>query len=162
MAMFGKRKSATKTAPQANTGFGSPAANTSSIARAVLVPAVSTMISDGDISDFELAQLSNLCSFSPIFMPMESDHLHHMIKDIISEIARNGHPEAIKNAATMLTPALCETALCFAVRVALADGFIDENEKNSLSQTGYFMNIAENDFARIVDVVAMMQRPIAA
>ena len=164
--MFGKRQSETAQpapAPQYNMSqFAGTPQSTTQIARAVLTPAVSTMISDGDISDWELVQLSNVCSFSPIFFEIDGDAMHGMVRAIIDEIRLQGHAETIKRAAVSLSPNLRETALCFALRVALADGRIDEGEKNSISQTGYFMDIEPAVFDQILAVVAMMQRPPTA
>ena len=169
MAMFGKKVAAVsapaspapQVAVQAEPQFTSGSAPSEAIARCVLIPAVSTMIADGDVSEFELAQISNLCMFSPIYLPLGGEKVQMMVKDIIDEIATHGHPETIKRAAGMLSPELRETALCYAMRVALADGYIDEGEKNSLRQTGYFMEIEPAVFDKIFSVVAMMQRPAA-
>jgi len=166
MAMFRRRKSLVCDAPapeeqadsQPEVGFYSD----ESIARAVLTPAISTMIADGEVSEFETTQIANLCAFSPIYLPLGGERVHNMIHEIINEIGSKGHPETIKQAAGSLSPALRETALCFALRVALADGHINENEKNSLVQTGHFMEIGQDVFERILSVVAMMQRPAAA
>lgn len=144
--------------PQPDFGFHTDEA----VARAVLTPAVSTMVADGDVSEFETTQIANLCAFSPIYLPLGGERVQRMIGEIINEIGSKGHPETIKQAASRLSPPLRETALCFAMRVALADGHINENEKNSLSQTGYYMDIKEEVFERILSVVAMMQRPAAA
>ena len=166
MAMFGKKTSAVSApagaAPQADVQFSAAPVPEQAIARSVLIPAVSTMIADGDVSEFELAQISNLCMFSPIYLPLGGEKVQMLVKDIIDEISTDGHPETIKRAAEMLSPALRETALCFAMRVALADGHVDEGEKNSLSQTGYFMGIEPAVFDNILSVVAMMQRPATA
>jgi tellurite resistance protein len=57
---------------------------------------------------------------------------------------------------------LRETALCFAMRIALADGKIEEGEKASLAQTAAHMEIPLERFQQIFDVVAIMQRPPSA
>ena len=166
MAMFGKKTSTVSApvgaAPQADVQLSAAPVSDQAIARSVLIPAVSTMIADGDVSEFELAQISNLCVFSPIYLPLGGEKVQMLVKDIIDEISTHGHPETIKRAAEMLSPALRETALCFAMRVALADGHVDDGEKNSLSQTGYFMGIEPAVFDNILSVVAMMQRPATA
>ncbi|MEM1300707.1 MAG: tellurite resistance TerB family protein [Pseudomonadota bacterium] len=128
------------------------------VAKAVLTPAVSTMIADGSVDDSELAQLSNVVSFSPIFFQLDKNGLTGLVKEVISEIQAKGHDATIQAAATGLSPALCETALCFAARIALADGRLDEGEKASLAQTGHHMNISQDAFGKILDVVIMMQR----
>ncbi|MCI4662145.1 MAG: tellurite resistance TerB family protein [Neomegalonema sp.] len=132
------------------------------IARAVLTPAVSTMISDGSVHDSELSQLTNLCSFSPIFVPYDAQALSSLVQDIIGKIEAEGHDAVIAQAAEHLSPSLRETALCFAARIALADGRLDDGEKASLAQTGYHMQIPASIFEKVIEVVAMMQRPANA
>ncbi len=166
MAMFGEAQS-TDNAPQTSVRHmdSQIAASTGSdvsIAQSVLTPAVSTMIADGSVSEFELVQISNLCAFSPIFLPLGADRIHAMVKVIIDEIGSNGHAETIQRAAGALSPKLRETALCFAMRIALADGHVDEKEMNSLAQTGHFMEIEPSAFDKILSVVVMMQRPATA
>lgn len=149
MAIFGKKS-------------GANIVRNEAVARAVLVPSVSTMVSDGDVSDAELAQLSNACAFSPIFCKFSQEEMHAMIRSIISEISASGHPATIKKAAQALTPPLRETALCFAMRIALADGRVDDGEKNALSATGQLMQIPTEKFGQIFQFVVMMQRPAVA
>ncbi|MEM8839002.1 MAG: hypothetical protein AAGE89_12980, partial [Pseudomonadota bacterium] len=40
--------------------------------KAALTPATATMVADGSVSEVEIAQLANMCSFSPIFFGTES------------------------------------------------------------------------------------------
>lgn len=128
-------------------------------ARAVLTPAVSTMVADGSIDRSELTQLCNVCSFSPIFFQTSQKELEAMVGAVIDEIRRSGHDATIAAAARGLSPALRETALCFAMRIAFADGRVEEGERNSLARTATHMEIAMPTFEKIIEVVAMMQRP---
>ncbi len=128
------------------------------LAQAVLTPAVSTMIGDGEVDSSEIAQLINACSFSPVFFQLKESDLKGLIPTIIKEIKANGHDAAIQAAAGKLSPALRETALCFAVRIALADGKIEDGEKASLGQTAHHMQIAPDTFGKIFEVMVMMQR----
>lgn len=136
--------------------------NDSGIAAAVLVPSVSTMIADGEVNDAELLQLSNVCAFSPIFLPLGADAVMDMAKDIIDDISREGHMPVIERAVAKLSPALRETALCYAMRIALADGHLDDGEKAALSATAGTMDVSVESFNKIFEVVVMMQRPETA
>ena len=149
MAIFGKKMSAS-------------ASRNDTVARAVLVPAVSTMVADGEVSQVELDQLSNVCGFSPIFFKYTQDEMLGMIREIIDEISQSNVPTVVKKATKDLSPPLRETALCFAMRIAVADGRLDENEKSVLAGTASVMGISQEKFGVIFEVVAMMQRPAAA
>ena len=132
------------------------------IARSVITPAVSVMIADGNVDESELAQLSNLCGFSPIFMHYDSKTLTEMVKSIIETIQAKGHQGALSEASGHLSPPLRETALTFAMRLAFADGRIEDGEKNALAATAGIMEIPQDMFSKILEVVAIMQRPVTA
>ena len=149
MAIFGKRKSAASV-------------RNDMVAKAVITPAVSTMVSDGSVSQVELSQLANLCSFSPIYFNYTQPEVERLIAEILQEIASYGHHAAIQRAGASLTPALSETALCFAMRIALADGIVEEGERNALALTAQTLGIHPDTFGKILEIVAMMQRPAMA
>ena len=137
-------------------------ATNANVARSVLTPAISTMIADGDISGFESTQIANLCAFSPIYGDVSRSDLDGMIEEVLEDIVNQGHPETIRRAGAALSPALRETALCFAMRIAMADGSINEDERETLVQTAEQLAIDPAIFDQILDVVTMMQRPAAA
>ncbi|MEM9724455.1 MAG: tellurite resistance TerB family protein [Pseudomonadota bacterium] len=129
------------------------------VARAVLTPAISTMVGDGEINDAETAQINNLIAFSPIFQEHGPAAISAFIQTILAAIQKNGHEATIKEAAGELTMPLRETAMCFALRMALADGKIEDGEKASLSQTGHYMEIPPETFGKMLEILAMLQRP---
>ena len=129
------------------------------VARAVLTPAVSTMVGDGEVNEAELAQINNLIAFSPIFFEHGPATVSAYIQHTIDQIAKKGHEATIRDAASQLSQPLRETAMCFAIRMALADGKVEEGEKNSLAQTGHFMEIPPETFQKMLEVLAMLQRP---
>ena len=129
------------------------------LARAVLTPAISTMVGDGEVNDAEMAQINNLIAFSPIFFEHGPATITAYINYTIEQIAQKGHEATIKDAAAQLSQPLRETAMCFAIRMALADGKIEEGEKNSLAQTGHYMEIPPESFGKMLEVLAMLQRP---
>ena len=132
------------------------------IARAVITPSVSTMIADGRIDAAEIAQLHNACSFSPIFAGIGVDKVTALVEEIIAEIRDKGHQQAIADCAAVLSPALRETALCFACRIALADGRVETAEEKSLILTGQHLEIPIETCEKILEVIGMLQNPPTA
>lgn len=129
------------------------------VARAVITPAVATMVADGSVSDAEMHQLINLVAFSPIFTPgVDPARVRPLIDEIQRDVERKGHQAMMRAAANALSPALRETAMCFALRVALADGRIEEGEKDALVAAAGCLQISRAVFDRIFEVVMMMQR----
>lgn len=132
------------------------------VAKAVLTPAVLTMVADGRIDPAELAQLGKVCSLTPIFADFSAEELMAMIGDILIECSDHGGPSLAQAAARSLSPALRETAMCFAMRVALADGGLAESEKETIAGMASLLLVAPESLAKIFDVTVMMQRPAVA
>lgn len=133
-----------------------------SIAQAILTPAIATMISDGEINKDEASQIANLCAFSPIYEKVDHGLLDSMIEHGINEVIVHGGEMAVRRACGSLSPAMRETALCFAIRIAMADGTINDKERHSLVETAVLLDIHSEIFEQILEVVAMMQRPAMA
>ncbi|WP_420587199.1 tellurite resistance TerB family protein [Ruegeria sp.] len=130
--------------------------------RVVLAPAVLTMAADGRIDEAEVVQLTNMLAFSPIFLPLGGKATGDMIKAVLKDLQKSGPDKVITESAQTLSPALRETAFCFAMRVAMADGVLEESEKNVLSGTASRMQLSQESFDSIIQVVTMMQRSAAA
>lgn len=128
------------------------------LARAVITPAVSTMVGDGSVNEAENAQLNNLLAFSPIFRDHGPAAISAMVQHILESIERIGHEATIQQCAQELTPELRRTALCFAMRIALADGRIEDGERASLTQTGHHLGIPPEEFGQIFEVIVMLQQ----
>ncbi|MEL6336239.1 MAG: tellurite resistance TerB family protein [Pseudomonadota bacterium] len=128
------------------------------LARAMLTPCVSAIMADGDMQAEEISQLSNLCSFSPIFHDIEPERLAEIVRELIAEIMEEGGEVKLRQAATAMPPSLRETAYCFVARIVMADGTIGEHEKMALEKIAKLLELEENVTILIEDVVRMMQR----
>ena len=128
------------------------------LAKAVATPAVSTMIADDELSAPELRQFGNLCAFSPIFAGFDEAARSRIVSEIIVDLKRHGAAKAIKAAAEALSPALRETAFCFAARIALADGRLAGEEKTAIEQIAALMAVDDGVVEKILAVIAMLQR----
>ncbi|RED13852.1 tellurite resistance TerB family protein [Pontivivens insulae] len=132
------------------------------IAKAVIAPSVLTMAADGRIDNSEIAQLANLCGFSPIFFGIEGKVISDLINQIISDVRAKGSEQVLREAAGVLSPALRETAFCFAARISLADGTIDRAEEATLAATAAVLEVNRDVLNKILDVVVILQRPANA
>ncbi|MEM6676610.1 MAG: tellurite resistance TerB family protein [Pseudomonadota bacterium] len=129
------------------------------VPRAIMAPAVSAMLADGVPAAEEISQLSNLCLFSPIFAHLAPERLAEMVREIQSEIVDRGGRTVLEEAAATLPPALRETAFCFAVRIAMADGTIPANEEKALEVIAGILGLSGVTATTIYTVIAMLQRP---
>ena len=128
-----------------------------SVAKDVLTPAILTMVADGSISDVEKTQLANMVAFSPIFAQLSGEQLVGVIDEVMKDL-KNDTAGALTGSVERLKPELRETALCFAIRIALADGHVDDGEREALIATAATMQIAPDTFGAIFEVMAMLQR----
>ncbi|MHA3914449.1 tellurite resistance TerB family protein [Halovulum sp. GXIMD14793] len=128
------------------------------MAKAVLAPATLTMISDGSVDDSELAQLANLCSFSPMFFGLVSEQIVKLINENIQEFQSKGAQAYTEEVASILSMPMRETAMVFSIRIVLADGHLDEGEKNSLGGIATVFGIPQQTFEMMFNVMIMLQR----
>lgn len=128
------------------------------LTRSVLMPSVMTMISDGSVDDGELAQLANLCSFSPIFSGQSGETTMEMIKSLAQEIITGDLQALLDQAKNNMTMEMRETAVLFAMRIAMADGRIDDGERKALLVLGQHFEIPENKFMVMFEVIGILQR----
>lgn len=127
-------------------------------ARATLAPAVLTMAADGRIADAEQAMLRNLCAFSPLYARLPVGSVEALIDSLLQDLKTLGAEAVIDQAAGVLKMPLRETAVCFAMRVAMVDGHLAHREKQALAEIAERFVLPDAVFAQIVDVVGMLQR----
>ena len=132
------------------------------IARAILIPSIGVMASDGRMDERELLQLNNVVSFSPIFSPLDGKTVTGLCSEILTSFKNRGARAVYAEAKAGLSPALRETAMCFALRIASADGRLDESEREALSYLAVEFEIPMETFEAMAMVLGMMQRPATA
>lgn len=132
------------------------------VARAVLSMPFMVAAADGKIDEIEIDQIMNMCSFSPIFHAIGLPKTTEMAKDIMVQLRSEGVSPVFSRAKDVLSPKLRETALCFAVRTAFADGHVDDSEREMLMTMGSNMGVSPEKFLQIFEVMSMLQRPQGA
>ena len=132
------------------------------IARGVLAMPFLVAASDGSVDKCEIDQILNMCAYSPIFHAVGADKTLALSKDIANQLHAEGATKVFARSAAALPAAQRETALCFAIRAALADGYVDQREKDMLVTMGEQLGVAPEKFMQIFEVMAMLQRPAAA
>ncbi|MGL4309005.1 MAG: tellurite resistance TerB family protein [Paracoccaceae bacterium] len=131
------------------------------LARSVLTMPLLVATADGRIDQAELDQLLNMCAYSPVFHAVGAERTMELAKEILALAKSKGGAAAFQAARPHLSVQMAETALCFAIRTALADGSLDESEKKMLIQMGEGLGVAPETFVKIFDVIAMLQRRAA-
>lgn len=128
------------------------------IAKAVIAMPLLVAAADGKIEESELHQITNLCAFSPIFHTVGVDRTRKLIEENMKTLKSQGAEHLFSSVLDTLSPELRETAICFAIRTALADGELADSELDMLKAMGSRMEIPEDTFLQIFKVLVMLQR----
>lgn len=132
------------------------------IARNVIAIPLLAAAADGEVSAPEMHDIANMCSFSPIFHAIGIERTQELVAAAFKDMQQLGIQGMVERANQTLAMPQRETAICFAIRVALADGVLEEDEKKMLLALGMHMEIPEEKFFQIFEVISMLQRPVAA
>jgi tellurite resistance protein len=130
-------------------------------ARSVLALPLLVAASDGEIGKSEIDQIINMCAFSPIFHAVGAQRTGELVNAIVADLRSKGAEHVFTAAGGNLPAPLRETALCFAIRTALADGTVVDKEKEMLLTMGQRLGVPEATFYKIFEVMLMLQRPAA-
>ncbi len=148
MGLFSNLRAAVSSGP-------SPAEAT---ARAVLTIPLLAAASDGQIEENEANQIINMCAFNPIFLTLGGKRTSEIAAEITAALRSRGAEACFAEAKAALGPKQVETAMCFAIRVTLADGQVNEAEIRTLSAMGERLGLPFETFEKIFSVMVMMQR----
>ncbi|MEL6766786.1 MAG: tellurite resistance TerB family protein [Pseudomonadota bacterium] len=130
----------------------------SELQRSVLTPAVLTMVVDGNIDPREAQLMVSMVMTSPIFHGSNQEALEALTREIFEEVKRTGTAGVVRRAAHVLSPGLRETALCFAVRIAMADGVLADEELAVLENISQTMGIDQEVMLSFFQTIAALQR----
>ncbi|MEM8595151.1 MAG: tellurite resistance TerB family protein [Pseudomonadota bacterium] len=126
--------------------------------RNVLTAAISTMVADGAVDRIERKLLRDMLVPSPLFAGVSEGEIEAIQLEVLDAIEARGHQAVIAEASAALSPALRETALLFAMRIAFIDGVADQGEINSLEQKAAAMGISDAIFDGFAKAVIALQR----
>lgn len=148
MGLFSNLRKATNGASTAET-----------TAKAVLSMPLMVAAADGQIDDAEVHQILNMCAFSPIFHAVGAERTHQLAQEAVNILKTKGAEALFMEVKGSLSPNLVETAMCFAIRTSLADGHLDDREKDMLIAMGQRLDLPQETFMKIFEVMMMLQRP---
>ena len=129
-------------------------------ARALLIPAVLTIAADGEISDAEIAHLNTLIAFNPTLSNLTEKAVDGLTNSIMDDVLIDGRALVISASAQALPPAMHETAFCFAVFAAMADGKLLEKEQDVLAEIAAAFGLSVKAVEHISHVVHVMGRAV--
>lgn len=129
---------------------------------AVMVPIMAAMTADGEIDDNEVNQVRSICAWSPIYARNSRDEDTQIILRALRLVQDHGAEEMCARACDVLSPALRETAFCFAARMVFADEHVGRKEREMLEAMVSSLSLDERRAQQIVEVVSIMQHSLDA
>jgi uncharacterized tellurite resistance protein B-like protein len=110
--------------------------------RAVMTIVTAAILADGEVSDDEVRRLRGMCALSPIFSHNSGDQDTEVIKFAVSVNGQSGE-RALGMAAASLSQTLRQTAFAFSCDMLLADGVVNEGEKQFIAGLAKTLGIDE-------------------
>ena len=121
--------------------------------------AVAAVASDGEISQEEVDRAAlDLFSLRP-FKNSDIKDLANTLNKVAGHIKRRGMAAVLQAAKAGLSKEQMETAFFVAVDLVLADGIVEETEKKFLEDLQRTIELDDETATKIVDVVAIKNRP---
>ncbi|SJZ31984.1 tellurite resistance TerB family protein [Sediminibacterium ginsengisoli] len=111
--------------------------------------------SDGDVSDVEIDMLSRLLIFKQKFENIEIIPFYKIAMQISNEL---GNQKLIEGCAAVIKEEDKATVFAMATEIVLADGIINEREKNLLEFVSRTLQIDDELAAKIVEVLLIKNR----
>lgn len=111
--------------------------------------------SDGDVSDVEIDTLSRLLVFKQKFENIEIVPFYKIAIQISNEL---GNQKLIEGCATVIKQEDKPTVFAMATEIVLADGIINEREKNLLEFISKTFQIDDELASKIIEVLLIKNR----
>ncbi len=120
--------------------------------------ALSSVAADEIVSQEELNVVGFTISRMPAFRRMPPNQMLELINKFLQIIKREGVGTIINAAKNYLTDKMKETAFALAVDIVLADGIVDQKEKEFLEQLQVATEISDDLVTKIVEVLQIKNR----
>jgi hypothetical protein len=134
---------------------------TDRVARATLSLPLLIAAGEGRPAGAELTRVSNICAYSPVFQAIGPARTHEIALDLLDQLEEKGAEALLARARRALPPKLRETALCLAIRTALAEGTLSDADYATIKAMAQEMEIPSDTVARMFEVMVMLQRAAA-
>lgn len=117
-----------------------------------------TVSADGYISDEEKSSLWNKLDTMKLFSNWSDEQFNSMFNKLFGIQKKQGNDQLLKLCSSFLIPELKETAFAVAVDLVLADGSVEEAEKQFLINLQSILEIDENLAVKIIEVLAIKNK----
>jgi tellurite resistance protein len=129
------------------------------LARGLIAPSVLVMASDGAIGSAERRELIGSLRFNGALGRFGTEAVVSLAEDMLVEMRMRFGVQTLSVLTEALDPPLRRTAVCMALRIAMADGTLKDSEHTMLVDLAMSLDIPPDEYNKMVDVMAILQRP---
>lgn len=126
--------------------------------RAIMTIVVSAVTIDGEVSRSETRRLKGMCALSPLFSENTTAQDEAVVEFAVNASKALGRVEAIRRATEALDRDLRETAFAYAADVVVADGILENSEKEFMEGLAHQLGISEGVARALVETSVIRNR----
>jgi tellurite resistance protein len=119
---------------------------------------LSTAAHDGHMSDEELGSLFTTLMRMKLYQQVPEQRFKQMIDRLVGVLKRSGPEELMRKSIAVVPPELRETAFANATDIVLADGNVEQSEKELLNNLMIALELDSTRAQTIVRVMAMKNK----
>ena len=119
---------------------------------------LSANASDGHISDEEVQGLFTILGRMKLYQNWNQDKWRRSIDRMLGLLKRKGLDDALRTCAEALPPELAPTAFANAVDLVLADGVVEDSEKEFINKLWRTLKISGDDAKTIAQVMVVKNK----
>jgi hypothetical protein len=113
---------------------------------------------DGHIADEEVSSLVTTLARMKLYQNMTGQRFNSMMDKLLGVLKRGGPEKLLEKVVPVLPPELRETAFANACDIVLADGVVEDAEKEFINKLMSQLGIAGDRALTIVDVMIVKNR----
>jgi tellurite resistance protein len=119
---------------------------------------LATAAHDGHCADEEMASMMNTLSRMKLYQHMPEQRFHSMFDRLIGALKRNGPEELMRQAVAVVPPELRETCFASATDLILADGIVEQTERDLMQHLMIALQLDSNRAKTIVQVMVIKNK----
>jgi hypothetical protein len=119
---------------------------------------LATAAHDGHLADEEMASMFGTLTRMKLYQQVPEARFKSMIDRLVGVLKRNGPEELLKQSVAAVPPELRETCFASATDLILADGVVEQSEKELMQQLMISLELDSNRAKTIVKVMVVKNK----
>ena len=119
---------------------------------------LATAAHDGHLADEEMASMFGTLTRMKLYQQVPDNRFKAMIDRLVGVLKRSGPEELLKQSVGVVPPELRETCFAAAADLILADGIVEQSEKDLMQQLMISLEIDSNRAKTIVKVMVVKNK----